>query len=380
MLPTYKSSERSLVKVGCGFFLGATCLELTRLLSFPRSYFFTDIDRATVSVFDTSTLQTGIALMVAILVAFGATALLRRSAVSKRQQRIAVRPIGDSKATTHNAKLEQLDSIESKFMALDQHTNEIRFFIGAYLAKNAKYSTTVLDANTQLNKATNLRAIREIVEHLVSKNEEAENDARHLRQRLHDSQIQISSLHTRLSTAEGLATIDALTLVANRREFERVLEHQISVAHEKKLPLCVIMADIDRFKNVNDLHGHQMGDDVLRSFSRLVTCNVRATDIVSRYGGEEFAIILPVSPTGDALQVAERIRSVTDAAILLDIETEKPLVRITSSFGVAELREGEGKRELIMRADKMLYQAKRNGRNRVEIESSSMKFNPPAPS
>jgi len=158
---------------------------------------------------------------------------------------------------------------------------------------------------------------------------------------------------------QRLAACDGLTGVANRRTFEEALVREAARASRTGAPLSLAMLDIDRFKRLNDIHGHLAGDSVLRSVADVLMRECRASDVVARYGGEEFAIILPDTGHGDAHAVADRFR----AAIA---ELDEP-VPVTASLGVASCRADElaDPLALLQAADDALYVAKRGGRNRT---------------
>jgi diguanylate cyclase len=128
------------------------------------------------------------------------------------------------------------------------------------------------------------------------------------------------------------------------------------------------MVDIDHFKQFNDAHGHQMGDQVLRLIGSTLTLSVKGQDTPARYGGEEFAIILPRTRLDDAVTLAEQIRKTVATKRVTKKNTGEALGKITLSLGVAMLRAQEPLGDLIMRADEALYAAKRGGRNRVVSE------------
>ncbi len=161
---------------------------------------------------------------------------------------------------------------------------------------------------------------------------------------------------------ENAAAMDPLTGCYNRREFDRLMAHGVANASRYGKDLSLIMFDIDHFKAVNDTWGHTVGDAVLREVAVAVLSAVRKGDYVVRYGGEEFAVVLPDARIGSALDLAERLRQVVEA---LRVTSHGPAVKVTASFGVACLRKGGDEKSLIREADSLLYQAKACGRNRV---------------
>ncbi len=166
----------------------------------------------------------------------------------------------------------------------------------------------------------------------------------------------------------ALASTDALTSLPNRRQFDATLQKEWYRALRDGAPLGLMMIDVDRFKQLNDLFGHQTGDGFLARVGRIIRDNVRrAGDMAARYGGEEFAVVLPGTGASGALEMAEHIRRAVAAADFSGVvEGGYPL---SVSIGVAASvpLAGAGAAALVHNADAALYQAKRNGRNRVEI-------------
>lgn len=169
---------------------------------------------------------------------------------------------------------------------------------------------------------------------------------------------------------DRLARTDALTGVANRRAFFDVLGVEFRRSKRYGRELSVLMLDLDHFKDVNDRWGHPFGDHVLCQTTDIIAANVRESDILGRYGGEEFALALPETPEASALGVGEKLRAALEAHEFRMEDTPpagEPPVRLTISIGVASLpvEEDQDEVELIGRADQALYEAKRTGRNRV---------------
>ncbi len=156
-----------------------------------------------------------------------------------------------------------------------------------------------------------------------------------------------------------LSDTDDLTGVANRRRLMGRLEEAVSLSNRHATPLSLMILDIDHFKGINDTHGHLQGDEVLREVARLCQAMLREEDLVARMGGEEFALLLPLTSKRRALTLAQRL---CGAIAGHDFGVERP---ITVSIGIAEHRIGEGARQLIARADHRLYAAKDDGRNRA---------------
>jgi diguanylate cyclase (GGDEF)-like protein len=157
------------------------------------------------------------------------------------------------------------------------------------------------------------------------------------------------------------ATTDPLTGLYNRLKFDETLVSEISRAKRYGTPLALMLYDIDHFKQVNDRYGHQIGDSVLVRLSQIVSMNIRNIDLLARWGGEEFVILAPGSDGEMARQAAEKLVAVIGQAVFDGAGT------ITCSFGIAQYADGDNAETLMARADHALYQAKMNGRNRVEL-------------
>lgn len=160
-----------------------------------------------------------------------------------------------------------------------------------------------------------------------------------------------------------LMTIDGLTQVHNKRYFDEMLERELSRSRRYDRSFCIILFDIDHFKQINDSFGHLAGDAVLRQLGTLVRGHVRRDDIVARVGGEEFGVITPEVGLHGAVELARKLNRLVDDA---KFEFEGTRIDVTISLGVAEfLDEMQSTQALVQAADERLYEAKRSGRNRV---------------
>jgi diguanylate cyclase (GGDEF)-like protein len=162
---------------------------------------------------------------------------------------------------------------------------------------------------------------------------------------------------------ERQALLDGLTGLANRRNAEDALAGELARAERFGNPLALVMADLDDFKRVNDTYGHPTGDAVLRAFADVLRDTLREIDIASRWGGEEFALVLPETDLDGAMHVAERVREALATRIVLG--PDGATLRVTASFGVAAYPGSATPEALVAAADEALYGAKRAGKNRV---------------
>ena len=179
------------------------------------------------------------------------------------------------------------------------------------------------------------------------------------------SQIALAMANVKLrESLQVQAVRDPLTGLYNRRYLEQALDRELRRAAREKMPLAIVMADIDFFKRVNDTSGHAAGDEVLRELGRFFIAHLRPYDVACRFGGEEFMLILPGSTLESATRHAERLREAVRN--LAPTYEGKPLGRLSLSLGVAAIpRDGETPEALIAAADAALYRAKAEGRNRV---------------
>jgi polar amino acid transport system substrate-binding protein len=160
---------------------------------------------------------------------------------------------------------------------------------------------------------------------------------------------------------EILSTTDKLTQISNRSKIDEIIQKEIDLSQRYKNDLCFIMADIDLFKRINDNFGHIRGDSILKEFSKILSDNIRKTDFVGRWGGEEFIVVCPQTNKEQTRRLAEKLRT------LIENYDFKKNTRITSSFGIYQYQEGDSLKTCIKHVDDALYEAKNSNRNCVRI-------------
>jgi len=191
---------------------------------------------------------------------------------------------------------------------------------------------------------------------------EAEQRARELAEKLAQTEREADRLRASLMAQQLKAQIDPLTEVANREAYAQRLSYEYARWRRSRHPLSLTVADIDRFKAINDRFGHSTGDKVLRSVARILQANMRQTDFLVRYGGEEFVVLMPDTNLQQATLAANKLRAAIEAR---PFHAGGERIPVTMSFGVAEFTLGDSGDDAFNRADKALYQAKAAGRNTV---------------
>lgn len=181
-----------------------------------------------------------------------------------------------------------------------------------------------------------------------------------LQDRLLDAEQKIQTQADEIRTQQSEARTDSLTKIANRRAFDDALEQNVACFVADRKPISLLIFDVDHFKKFNDTHGHQAGDEVLWQVARTLTKTVKSSDVPCRYGGEEFALVMPNTKIDSARITSERVRKAIES---MEIQFEGKTLRVTASIGVAEIGLGEDAVRLIRRSDDSVYAAKEAGRN-----------------
>jgi diguanylate cyclase len=233
----------------------------------------------------------------------------------------------------------------------------------------AGYETRVERYAQRLQTADDLSALKNIVDELMSDTRTMQLDMQRRRDDMVEARKEadlaeqrVRELEAELEHVSEQVREDQLTGTLNRRGLEDAMERELARAQRRKTPLCVAILDLDNFKKLNDTYGHQAGDEALVHLSNVVKNTLRPTDIVARFGGEEFLVLFSDTALQHAVDAMRRLqRELTKRFFLHNNER----LLITFSAGVAALHPGETQESFFARADKAMYQAKLQGKNRV---------------
>ena len=261
-----------------------------------------------------------------------------------------------------NRELE--DTLDEKFGQLSQVVQTYRALLGRELAqlddyrgRTRQFDRTLID----LDVDQPVQGLAELVFRTVHELRQANDE---LNAQLEDCQHRLAEQTARATAAESDARVDVLTQLPNRRAFEEKLAEQRSLYQRRAQPYVLTLFDVDRFKLINDSYGHTTGDAVLAMLGRVFRNCRRATDHVSRFGGEEFALLVPLCSRDRAEAIAERYRHRVEAASL---RYEGRRLQVTVSAGVAPVDSDESNGTVLERADMALYAAKKAGGNGISI-------------
>lgn len=241
--------------------------------------------------------------------------------------------------------------------------------MGSMTSEANSYGQALDGFEAQLNEPENVSEMRGMIQQVLSETRSMQDHTKQLEHALDESSKELAAISDHLVAARQQALTDGLTGIANRRCFDERLEDLTAEATNEGDALCLLIGDIDHFKAFNDTHGHRVGDQVLKQVALTLTQCIKGRDLGARYGGEEFAVILPQTDLSGAEKVSEQIRQSIEKKRIKMKSSGQTLGAITMSIGASQYVPGESPSALIERADRGLYRAKREGRNRTVIES-----------
>lgn len=260
--------------------------------------------------------------------------------------------------------------------SLDQATDSLRGMLNTFTSRLSMmvehtddYQAKIHDYSEQLASTHDLIALGDIVNNLVTDTRSIQFDLVSTRDELMATRSQVESAESRiqeleaaLDSASAKIKEDQLTGVYNRRGLDEIFSRELARSAQTGRPLSLALIDIDNFKKLNDTFGHLTGDDALRHLVDVMVSKLKPTDIVARFGGEEFVILLPETPLDEAVEVIRRLqRELTKAYFMAN----KERMVLTFSAGVTSCLPGEEEVDIIDRADRAMYHAKINGKNRA---------------
>ncbi len=237
--------------------------------------------------------------------------------------------------------------------------------------RTGEFTSTLNDCQKALRQEAGAARLEQLINALVEETTALQGSIAVMQGQLSSSMRETEALRRELERVRSEALTDPLTGVLNRKGLDQALAGAIEERERSGRPLCLMMLDLDHFKAINDQYGHLLGDKVLRCLAELLRDNVKGRDTVCRFGGEEFAVLLPDTGLEGAVAVAEQIRSLLQRARIRRLDNGRTIDQVTVSAGVACHRPGETAEELLERADALLYRAKQAGRNRVVAEEAS---------
>ncbi len=302
----------------------------------------------------------------------------------------AIRAFVDLFATIRMRMVREKQEIEHFLMELSERLRDVDLFVrgaeqlrsgsrraGRHLEKSVQAEIQGLE--TSVREATDLQSLKlavkqrldAIVAHVEQhreeeelRHQEAQSQLFELKSRLHLMEQETARLHDRIRVEHNQALTDPLTGIPNRLAYEERVLQEVARWARFGTPLTLVLWDIDRFKRVNDDFGHKAGDKVLRTIATLLADNVRETDFLARFGGEEFALLMPGADEQAALGVADKLR---EAVTRCRFHYAGQDVDVTVSAGISGFHEGDNVEMVFLRADKALYKAKATGRNRCVV-------------
>lgn len=242
--------------------------------------------------------------------------------------------------------------------------------IGVMSSETSTYNESLDSYMSELSGKYQDSGLQKMMEELVKKTTAMRDSGGDMSEKLAASKREVEDLRENLVRITEEASRDPLTGLANRKSFDSRLKEMMARANKDEGDFSLLMLDIDHFKTFNDKYGHLVGDEVLKIVARELMGTVKGRDVVARFGGEEFAVLLPSTNLNGALIVAENLRHSIASRELTHRDTKEHYGLVTISVGAAQFHKGkDNATSLIKRADEALYRSKKGGRNRVTQES-----------
>jgi len=235
-----------------------------------------------------------------------------------------------------------------------------------------EYESFVTNSVNLLYETASLEDLRNVIREIINKTKALGKFNKTLKHKVDETANAMEALKSDFEKIRAEAFMDFLTVIPNRKAFDNALNVCIGGTEMDIRDLSLLLIDIDNFKNFNDTYGHLTGDEVLKFVALKIKDSVRGKDFVARFGGEEFAVLLPNTSLQGAESVAENIRKFFAQAMLKTSASTTPLGTLTVSIGVARYRSGEPPEQFVKRCDQALYAAKKSGRNRIVSERDSV--------
>jgi len=257
-----------------------------------------------------------------------------------------------------------MEWIEKARGNLNQVADSVVTSLDVAQGEATRYRQSLDQCNTDINDNINPDELRALLRSLAESTRRMSEGNEQLQQNLEASRRVADVLRTELVKTRAEATTDALTGLSNRKGFD-IMVDELRMSG-KLITTCLFLCDIDLFKTINDSYGHLMGDRVIKAIAEIMKGQIKGKDFLARYGGEEFILLLPDTELKGGVAVAEAIRSAVEACRIVRQKTGEPIRQVTISIGVTRVVRDEDIKDAIARADYALYQAKENGRNRVE--------------
>jgi diguanylate cyclase len=260
--------------------------------------------------------------------------------------------------------MEVLERLQSK---LRDVLEEAAQTAATTLEDSGQFSAALRETSSRLNGPLDLESVHAIIAELARETTRMQSATEAVRERLESRAREVELLTRQLEQAQNEALLDPLTGLKNRRGFERAVKELALSGQEPCRGAALLLADIDHFKEINDKHGHLLGDKILRAIGQTLQSNIKGRDVAGRLGGDEFAILLQQTPASGARALAEQIRAAVAAGRIRRTDGKDLPGSVALSVGVAIGGNGDNLESMLARADAALYVAKRNGRNQVAV-------------